>query len=106
MELAADIRRLVDQRPTYGYRRIAALLKRDCHHAGAAACLGFVFLLVTTVPASAATISIISGQERSFILVLGRTPACRYGEVCRPRKKCFYCRERFRPARTLVFEKL
>jgi putative transposase len=27
-ELAADIRRLVDARPTYGYRRIAALLKR------------------------------------------------------------------------------
>jgi putative transposase len=27
-ELSADIRRLVDQRPTYGYRRIAALLKR------------------------------------------------------------------------------
>src|SRR5277367_3566554 len=26
--LAADIRRLVDARPTYGYRRIAALLKR------------------------------------------------------------------------------
>ena len=24
-ELSADIRRLVDQRPTYGYRRIAAL---------------------------------------------------------------------------------
>jgi putative transposase len=29
IELAADIRRLVDQRPTYGYRRIAALLKRE-----------------------------------------------------------------------------
>jgi putative transposase len=28
LELAADIRRLVDARPTYGYRRIAALLKR------------------------------------------------------------------------------
>jgi transposase InsO family protein len=28
-ELTADIRRLVDQRPTYGYRRIAALLKRE-----------------------------------------------------------------------------
>jgi putative transposase len=28
IELAADIRRLVDQRPSYGYRRIAALLKR------------------------------------------------------------------------------
>jgi putative transposase len=27
-ELTADIRRLVDARPTYGYRRIAALLKR------------------------------------------------------------------------------
>ncbi len=26
-ELSADIRHLVDQRPTYGYRRIAALLK-------------------------------------------------------------------------------
>jgi putative transposase len=29
LELAADIRRLVDARPTYGYRRIAALLKRE-----------------------------------------------------------------------------
>jgi len=28
-ELSADIRHLVDQRPTYGYRRIAALLKRE-----------------------------------------------------------------------------
>jgi len=28
LELAAEIRRLVDQRPTYGYRRITALLKR------------------------------------------------------------------------------
>ena len=28
-ELSAEIRRLVDQRPTYGYRRIAALLKRE-----------------------------------------------------------------------------
>ena len=28
LELAADIRRLVDARPTYGYRRSAALLKR------------------------------------------------------------------------------
>ena len=28
-ELSADIRRLVDERPTYGYRRIAALLKRE-----------------------------------------------------------------------------
>jgi transposase InsO family protein len=28
LELAAEIRRLVDARPTYGYRRIAALLKR------------------------------------------------------------------------------
>jgi putative transposase len=28
-ELTSDIRRLVDQRPTYGYRRIAALLKRS-----------------------------------------------------------------------------
>ena len=33
-ELAADIRRLVDQRPTYGYRRIAALLKRERRSAG------------------------------------------------------------------------
>ena len=29
VDLSADIRRLVDQRPTYGYRRIAALLKRE-----------------------------------------------------------------------------
>ena len=29
LELAAEIRRLVDARPTYGYRRIAALLKRQ-----------------------------------------------------------------------------
>ena len=29
LELSADMRRLVDQRPTYGYRRIAALLKRE-----------------------------------------------------------------------------
>jgi transposase InsO family protein len=29
LELAAEIRRLVDQRPTYGYRRIAALIKRE-----------------------------------------------------------------------------
>jgi transposase InsO family protein len=35
-ELAADIRRLVDQRPTYGYRRIAALLKRERRSAGLA----------------------------------------------------------------------
>jgi transposase InsO family protein len=28
-ELAGQIRRFVDQRPTYGYRRIAALLKRE-----------------------------------------------------------------------------
>ena len=34
MELAAEIRRLVDQRPTYGYRRIAALLKRERRSAG------------------------------------------------------------------------
>lgn len=33
-ELAADIRRLVDQRPTYGYRRIATLLKRERRSAG------------------------------------------------------------------------
>ena len=36
VELAADIRRLVDQRPTYGYRRIAALLKRERRSAGLA----------------------------------------------------------------------
>ncbi len=36
MELAADIRRLVDARPTYGYRRIGALLKRERRSAGAA----------------------------------------------------------------------
>jgi putative transposase len=29
VELAGEIRRLVDARPTYGYRRIAALLKRE-----------------------------------------------------------------------------
>src|SRR5229473_622607 len=29
LELVAEIRRLVDARPTYGYRRIAALLKRE-----------------------------------------------------------------------------
>jgi len=29
LELAAEIRRLVDARPTYGYRRITALLKRE-----------------------------------------------------------------------------
>jgi transposase InsO family protein len=29
VELAGDIRRFVDERPTYGYRRIAALLKRE-----------------------------------------------------------------------------
>ena len=34
VELAADIRRLVDQRPTYGYRRIAALLKGERRSAG------------------------------------------------------------------------
>lgn len=28
LELAAEIRRLVDERPTYGYRRIAALIRR------------------------------------------------------------------------------
>ena len=32
--LSADIRRLVDQRPTYGYRRIAALLKRERRSGG------------------------------------------------------------------------
>jgi putative transposase len=36
VELAADIRRFVDQRPTYGYRRIAALLKRERRSAGEA----------------------------------------------------------------------
>jgi transposase InsO family protein len=30
LELAAEIRRLVDERPTYGYRRIIALLRRIC----------------------------------------------------------------------------
>jgi putative transposase len=29
IELAGEIRRFVDERPTYGYRRIAALLKRE-----------------------------------------------------------------------------
>jgi len=29
VELAGAIRRFVDERPTYGYRRIAALLKRQ-----------------------------------------------------------------------------
>jgi transposase-like protein len=33
-ELTADIRGLVDTRPTYGYRRIAALLKRERRAAG------------------------------------------------------------------------
>ena len=37
IELAANIRRLVDARPTYGYRRIAALLKRERRSAGDAA---------------------------------------------------------------------
>ena len=36
VELAADIRRLVDKRPTYGYRRIAALLKRERRSPGKA----------------------------------------------------------------------
>lgn len=35
-ELSADIRRLVDQRPTYGYRRIAALLRRERRSGGLA----------------------------------------------------------------------
>jgi transposase InsO family protein len=35
-ELTAAIRRLVDARPTYGYRRIAALLKRERRSAGMA----------------------------------------------------------------------
>ncbi len=34
VELTTDIRRLVDQRPTYGYRRIAARLKRERRSAG------------------------------------------------------------------------
>lgn len=34
VDLSADIRRLVDQRPSYGYRRIAALLKRERRSAG------------------------------------------------------------------------
>jgi putative transposase len=34
VELAGDIRRFVDERPTYGYRRIAALLKRERRSAG------------------------------------------------------------------------
>jgi transposase InsO family protein len=36
LELSAEIRRLVDARPTYGYRRIAALLKRERRSAGLA----------------------------------------------------------------------
>jgi len=36
IELAAAIRRLVDQRPTYGYRGIAALLRRERRSAGEA----------------------------------------------------------------------
>ena len=36
VELAGDIRRFVDQRPTYGYRRIAALLKRERRSGGMA----------------------------------------------------------------------
>src|SRR6478752_5478571 len=34
LELNAEIRRLVDARPTYGYRRIAALLERERRSAG------------------------------------------------------------------------
>jgi transposase InsO family protein len=34
VELAAEIRRLVDARPTYGYRRIAALIRRERRSAG------------------------------------------------------------------------
>jgi transposase InsO family protein len=34
LELAAEIRRFVDARPTYGYRRIAALLKRERRSGG------------------------------------------------------------------------
>ncbi len=33
-ELAADVRRLVDARPTYGYRRIAALINRERRSGG------------------------------------------------------------------------
>jgi putative transposase len=36
LELTAEIRRLVDARPTYGYRRIAALIKRERRSVGAA----------------------------------------------------------------------
>jgi putative transposase len=36
LELTAEIRHLVDARPTYGYRRIAALLKRKRRSAGMA----------------------------------------------------------------------
>lgn len=38
IELAGAIRRLVDARPTYGYRRIAALLKRERRSAGQHQC--------------------------------------------------------------------
>ena len=34
LELAAEIRRLVDARSTYGYRRIAALIKRERRSTG------------------------------------------------------------------------
>jgi putative transposase len=34
VELAGEIRRFVDERPTYGYRRIAALLKRERRSSG------------------------------------------------------------------------
>jgi len=37
LELAAEIRRLVDSRPTYGYRRIAALIKRERRSSGGTA---------------------------------------------------------------------
>jgi putative transposase len=36
IELVREIRRFVDQRPTYGYRRIAALLKRERRSGGLA----------------------------------------------------------------------
>jgi putative transposase len=36
LELGAEIRRLVDERPTYGYRRIAALIRRERRSAGTA----------------------------------------------------------------------
>jgi hypothetical protein len=43
LELAAEIRRLVDARPTYGDRRIAALIKRERRSAGAPRSMPSVF---------------------------------------------------------------